>query len=106
VNRRGLSGIFIFRLTPFTRGYASIISGLLQIKPGTFLSIAFGSALTWSAFYVATGYLIGPYWTQFIQNIDYLKYILIAILAITLGIFLITHWMRKRNKINSESVIN
>ena len=33
ISRGGQLSIFIFRLTPFTRGYTSVITGLLQVKP-------------------------------------------------------------------------
>jgi membrane protein DedA with SNARE-associated domain len=106
VTKHGLSGIFIFRLTPFTRGYASVISGLLQIKSKTFLGIALGSAFIWSLIYVTTGFLLGPYWNLFLQNLDNFKYILIAVLVIVLSAVLGTYFFRKRKKINSEIVIN
>jgi len=35
----GLLNIYIFRLTPFTRGYISVIAGLLQLKPKIFLQL-------------------------------------------------------------------
>jgi membrane protein DedA with SNARE-associated domain len=106
LTKQGLSGIFIFRLTPFTRGYASVISGLLQIKQETFLLIALSSALTWTAFYVITGYLIGPYWTLFTGNLDNFKYVLIAVPLIIICTVLITYYFRKRRKGNSEIMIN
>ena len=106
LSKQGLSGIFIFRLTPFTRGYASVISGLLQIKRDTFLIIALGSALTWAAFYVITGYLIGPYWSLFTENLDNFKYVLIAVPLIVICTVLITYYFRKRRKANSEILTN
>jgi membrane protein DedA with SNARE-associated domain len=105
VNDRGLSGIFIFRITPFTRGYASVISGLLQIKSAKFLTIALSSALTWASFYVLSGYFIGPYWYSFVQNIENLKYFLTLMLFIGLSAVLITCFFRKSRKLNSENVI-
>ncbi len=106
LTKKGLSGIFIFRLTPFTRGYASVISGLLQIKAATFLIIAFCSALTWASIYVVAGYLIGPYWILFIQNLDNFKYVLIAVPVIVICTILIAYYFRKRKKVNSEILTN
>ena len=73
--------MFIFRLTPFTRGYTSVIAGLLQVKPKIFLPLALFSATTWAAVYVLTGYLIGPYWDLFLQHIDRFKFIMLATLV-------------------------
>lgn len=61
--------IYIFRLTPFTRGYASVISGLLQVKPKVFLPIAIYSAITWASVYVLLGHFLGPSWNFVIKNI-------------------------------------
>jgi membrane protein DedA with SNARE-associated domain len=99
VNRYGLSGIFIFRLTPFTRGYASVISGLLQIKAKPFLTIAFGSALTWSVIYVSTGYLLGPYWSLFLQNIESFKNIMILTILVVLLAVVIVFFFSKSGKV-------
>jgi membrane protein DedA with SNARE-associated domain len=106
VDKLGLSGIFIFRLTPFTRGYASVISGLLQVKSAKFLPIALSSALTWAAFYIFTGYLIGPYWYSFVQNLDNLKYFLLMVLLIGLSGVLITYYFRKKKRLNSENGVD
>jgi membrane protein DedA with SNARE-associated domain len=89
ISRGGKFSIFIFRLTPFTRGYASVITGLLQFKPGVFLPIAALSASTWASIYVACGYLMGPSWDLFIKHIDRFKYVLLTVLAITLCLALI-----------------
>jgi membrane protein DedA with SNARE-associated domain len=61
--------IFIFRLTPFTRGYASVISGLLQIKPGIFLPIAIYSAAIWASVYIFLGHFLAPSWNLVIKNL-------------------------------------
>lgn len=99
VNRHGLSGIFIFRLTPFTRGYASVISGLLQIKTKPFLAIALGSALTWSMIYVFAGYILGPYWSLFIQNIESFKNIMLLTILLVLCAVIIVFILSKARKV-------
>lgn len=106
VTKRGLSGIFIFRLTPFTRGYVSVISGLLQIKSRIFLTIALGSALAWSVFYITTGYLIGPYWNLFIENLDNFKYILITVLVIVLIAVIVIYYFRRRKRLLQRFLLN
>jgi membrane protein DedA with SNARE-associated domain len=94
----GLLNIYIFRLTPFTRGYISVIAGLLQLKPKIFLPIALITAITWASVWVAMGNLIGPSWNLFIGNIEDFKYYLLAILAIVAGIILIISYFRKKEK--------
>jgi membrane protein DedA with SNARE-associated domain len=95
ISSGGLFSIYIFRLTPFTRGYTSVITGLIQVKPRVFLPIAFISALTWASFYVLTGHLIGPFWNIFVKNIGDFKYIMVAVLVILSCIVLLKLFYRK-----------
>ncbi len=96
ISKGGQLSIYIFRLTPFTRGYTSVITGLLQVKPKIFLPIALISAITWATIYVVVGHLIGPSWHLFTRNIDSLKYIMIAVLAVVLCVFLLVCLYRIR----------
>jgi len=102
ISKGGMMSIYLFRLTPFTRGYASVITGLLKVKPQVFLPLALASALTWSVFYIITGYLIGPSWDHFTQNLDSFKYFMIAVLILILSLVLFNYYRsRSRNKINT-----
>lgn len=100
ISKGGQLSIFIFRLTPFTRGYASVITGLLQIKPKIFLPIALISAISWATVYVVTGHFIGPYWSLFTKNIPSFKYIMVAVLGIILCIVIFVFLVRKKEKRN------
>jgi membrane protein DedA with SNARE-associated domain len=96
ISRGGQLSIYIFRLTPFTRGYASVITGLLQIKPKVFLPIAIISAVTWASVYVVIGNLIGPSWDVFATQIDSFKNLLLAVLATVLFITLLVNYRLNR----------
>lgn len=106
ISRGGQLSIFIFRITPFTRGYTSVITGLLQVRPKIFLPIALISATTWAAFYVLVGHLIGPFWGQFIQKIDNFKYIMAAFLAIISFIVLFVCYNRRRGNSGAKAGLN
>jgi membrane protein DedA with SNARE-associated domain len=54
----GLPAIFIYQLTPFIRGYTSVISGLLQIRIKNFLTIAILSASVWASAYIVIGWIL------------------------------------------------
>jgi len=103
LSKGGKLNIFIFRLTPFTRGYTSVIAGLLRVKPGIFLPLALFSAITWAIVYILTGYFIGPYWDLFLQYIDSFKYIMLAILIVVLSLMLLVYFLRKRKVIRTNS---
>ena len=102
ISRGGKFNIYLFRLTPFTRGYASVITGLLHIRPKIFLPIAFISALTWSLIYVSTGYLIGPSWNLFTQNLGIFKYIMLGFLVLILFLVLFLNYKRQRENYNDQ----
>ncbi len=82
ISNGGRMSMYIFRLTPFTRGYTSVIAGLLQVKAKVFFPITFFSALTWASVYVVIGNLIGPFWNLFEQNIHSFKYVMLIMLVI------------------------
>ncbi len=91
--------IYLCRLAPFLRGYTSIITGLLQMKPKLFLPIAFLSALTWSSFYLITGRLLGPYWNIAGNKLGQMKYpILITALILLIIIPLIRYYKNNPHK--------
>jgi membrane protein DedA with SNARE-associated domain len=96
ISKGGQWSIFIFRLTPFTRGYASVISGLLPIGPGVFMPLAFISGLSWASIYIITGYYIGPSWNIFSKHIVSFKYIMITVLIIILSTLLLVFFVKKR----------
>jgi membrane protein DedA with SNARE-associated domain len=103
ISTEGRLSIFIFRVTPFTRGYTSVITGLLHIKPGIFLPIALISAATWTIIYVLIGYFIGPSWNLFTKNIGNFKYTLLVVLATIVSMILIVYYFRKRVKRKTNS---
>lgn len=106
ISNGGQLSIFVFRLTPFTRGYTSVITGLLQVKPKVFLPIALISAVTWATIYVVIGHLIGPSWDRFTQNAGSFKYIMLAVLAVILFIIILVYYSRKRIKHKAKTEIN
>jgi membrane protein DedA with SNARE-associated domain len=106
ITEGGKFSIFLFRLTPFTRGYTSVITGLLRVKPKVFLPIAISSGMIWASVYVIIGRLIGPSWNKFSENLNSFRYVLLGVLALALCIVFIIVYYRKRFKQNVEAGIN
>ncbi len=106
ISEGGQINIFIFRITPFTRGYTSVITGLLRIKPRIFLPIALISASVWATIYSLIGYFIGPSWNLFSNNIGSFKYILVAVLVAIVCIVLFVYFYRKRRTHKGNKGIN
>ncbi len=62
IKKKGIWGVFLGRLLPYFRGYASIAAGLLRIPPKMFIISVIVSAIIWSGGYVTAGRLIGARW--------------------------------------------
>jgi len=75
-------GIFIGRLTPFLRGYISVVAGTIQIKPKEFITTILLSALVWSGGLVLTGRLLGPYWKELAQKLGAIEFTTLIILVV------------------------
>jgi membrane protein DedA with SNARE-associated domain len=106
ISEGGKFNIFLFRVTPFTRGYTSVITGLLRIKPGIFLPIALISAATWATIYVIAGYIIGPSWNLFTGNINSFKYIMLTVLVAVFCMVMFVYFYKKRRKRNANGGVD
>ena len=75
--------IYLARMVPFLRGYASVAAGMMPIRPGVFLPAVAVSAITWSGGYVLAGRLLGPSWEQLSRRIGAVE------VAVTIAVVLI-----------------
>jgi membrane protein DedA with SNARE-associated domain len=98
VNEKGFIFIFISRMTPFIRGYVTVLSGLLRIKAGTFLPITITSTIIWCTVFVVAGFLLGPSWSVVEKNLLFNHIILFSISLITI-IILINLLKERVNKL-------
>ncbi len=98
--------IFIGRLTPFIRGYTSVVTGLLKIKPSIFLPIALISATIWSTLCVIIGRLFGVYLNCFSWNIGKIRLILLTVGLIVLLIVVFIKYVKKGSVIQKGKKYN
>lgn len=91
----GLPTIFICRLTPFIRGYTSVISGLLHIRIKHFLTIAILSASLWASAYIVIGWILGPWWKQIEENPHWVRNIMLLILILVLFLFSLNFLLKR-----------
>ena len=90
INQSGQSGIFVGRLTPFIKGYVTVLCGVLRISPKKFSITLILTSVIWTLFYVCSGFLIGPYWNRIMQSdTDIKSYLIIGSIVIVLiiGVF-------------------
>jgi len=101
ISKNGLTGIYIGRLTPFIRGYTSVIAGLLQIKPKVFLPIAMITASIWATTCVTIGVLLGPFWSHVAPNLSSIRYFMLLIFT-TIILVVILRAFIKHKTIKNE----
>lgn len=87
--KRGKWGIFLWRLIPYARGYASVGAGLLQVPPRTYFPMVAASALVASGGYVVLGYVFGEQWQKLIDYVGSGQSLLIAIVGIILVVIIV-----------------
>jgi membrane protein DedA with SNARE-associated domain len=102
IAKGGKTKIYFYRLIPFVRGYTSIITGLLQMKPRIFLPIALLSGITWSTFYLITGRLLGPYCIVVGNKLGKAKYVVLLSALMVLIIVPLIRYLRNRAVVRSQ----
>lgn len=107
INNGGLKSIYVFRMISITRGYSSVIVGLLRIKPGKFIPVVLISASLWVTIYAILGFLLGPYWDMVIRNIGHFKYFLIGLIILIICVIIVRSLVKQRkNRRRNESDCN
>ncbi len=100
VRKHGAWGVFVGRLLPFVRGYASVAAGLFCIKPRPFFIAVLSSALIWTGGYVLLGHIFGKYWIRAADTSGGVEKILGAAILLTLLVLgtrsAIRHHRRKK----------
>lgn len=93
IKTQGHSSVFVGRLTPFIRGYVSVISGLFQLPPKKYGTILISTASIWSFVYVSAGFLIGPYWKfitkREVSDVEFYITLITSIIIIIVAAFLL-----------------
>jgi membrane protein DedA with SNARE-associated domain len=96
ISKNGLTGIYIGRLTPFIRGYTSVIAGLLEIKPKVFLPIAMITASIWATTCVTIGVLLGPFWSHVAPNLSSIRYFMLLIFTTVILIVILRAFIKHK----------
>jgi membrane protein DedA with SNARE-associated domain len=95
ISERQQWGIYLARLIPFARGYASVAAGILAIRPKIFIPAVIVSAITWSGGYVIAGKFLGPYWEQVATRIGGVEMVVLLATLIVIAILVRRAVVRK-----------
>ncbi len=85
--KKGRFGIYVGRLLPLLRGYASVAAGLLRLPPSEFIPVVALSGLTWSGGYVILGYILGPQWQKVAHYFGFKNSLLILLSVALMYVF-------------------
>jgi len=96
VLKRGLWSVYIGRLTPFLRGYVSVVAGMIHIERKKFLTTVIVSAITWSGGLVLVGMLLGPYWNKVLKNAGAVENIILIVVVSILFIVVGKYFTRRQ----------
>jgi membrane protein DedA with SNARE-associated domain len=97
VKNGGVISIYLFRITPFTRGYTSVITGLFRMNPSLYVPIVLISSVLWSSFYIMLGWILGPSWDLSLFNTDKFRVIMITVFIIMISSNLWINLLAGRN---------
>jgi membrane-associated protein len=106
ISRRGKWAIFIGRMTPFLRGYTSVLAGLLRIRPKRYFLICSASALCSTGGIVLAGWFLGPYFNYLSAKIPNLRNILLLGIAIFIILRVIIYVIKKITQKNLLNRLN
>jgi membrane protein DedA with SNARE-associated domain len=98
VAKRGGWGVFLGRLLPYLRGYASVAAGLLKIPPKKFLLSVIVSAIIWSGGYVVLGRVLGKQWDAAVSKLSLWEILAMVIGAIVLIFYVIPAAVKRIRK--------
>ncbi len=100
LSQHGKYGVFVGRVSPFIRGYVSVLCGFVRFSPRKYAIILLASALAWALFYVSVGYFIAPVWTRWIDDADnsFIRMIALTVFVVLILIIRIWYWVNGRSK--------
>lgn len=97
----GQFGFLLGRLSPFIRGYVSVVSGLMNYNAKDYFLIIFTSAPLWASFYVIAGYFLGPYWAKITAVVHDIP-LYIGFIPLTLFVIYIISQLLKKSFANTQ----
>jgi membrane protein DedA with SNARE-associated domain len=88
-------GMFLGRLIPYVRGYASVAAGIFQLKPRIFMVMVLLSAILWSGGYVFVGKLSYKSWNIVASRFSGTGTVIYIVLAVLFVLFFGIHLFKQ-----------
>lgn len=94
--------VLVGRLTPGLRTPTSIMAGVFEVPFQHFFAYATLAALTWSGFWLASGYFFGKKMLPILQYFHYTSYFVLALLAAAIAWVLFRIYRERSRKAESQ----
>jgi membrane protein DedA with SNARE-associated domain len=75
------TSLLLFRLTPFVRGYISVIAGLMHLSSKKYSKAIVFSSILWTGGWIILGFITSQHFQFFINNINH-KYAMIFMILL------------------------
>lgn len=102
IDTKGRWGIFVWRLIPYVRGYASVAAGLLGIPLTVFVPMAAMSAVVASGGYIIVGHFFGTRWESYLLQVGGTTNLILTALCVAALVFLGRRIYKQNQKRQAE----
>ena len=86
---RGAWAVPVARMLPFIRAFASIVAGLVEIPPVRFGILSLTGTVVYVVALSSVGYSLGSEWTKFNHAFSTASYVVVAVIAVALVVFVV-----------------
>ncbi|MCC5891238.1 DedA family protein [Exiguobacterium sp.] len=90
--------VFFGRLMPVVRSLISLPAGMSNMPFAKFLLLSTAGTLIWNSILIYVGIRVGENWESILRYLDVYSYVIYALLAIGLLVYIVWRKRRKQNK--------
>lgn len=92
------------RFTPGMRGPTPLFAGVSRMPYPRFIAFNFLAIAIWAVVSATAGYLFGEYWDELLAAARSVGFVLLAILALTVGLYIYRRRMASEKKQSVDSL--
>ena len=94
--RFGSRAVFVCRLLPGIRAFASLPAGVARMHPAVFAGYTALGSVIWCSAFASLGFILGKNWAELDPLIRRFSLLLVAIVVIAIGFWIWTHFRAEK----------
>jgi membrane protein DedA with SNARE-associated domain len=102
--RFGAPAVLVSRVLPFIRFGFPYVAGVARMPYSRFLALAAVGSVAWMSFLTLVGRAVGSQWVAWRRHLEYVDYVLVAIVLAAIG-YLLLRWLRGRRHLDAGAVV-